>query len=58
MILIEARANVAEAKKRIASVCSNYEEIWLSEDRAELRCNVEDLAFCVMSTTLASLPQA
>jgi len=48
MILIEARVNVAETKKRIASICNSYEERWSSEDRAELLCNVEDLTFYVI----------
>jgi len=48
MILIEARVNVAETKKRIASICNSYEERLSSEDRAELLCNVEDLTFYVI----------
>jgi hypothetical protein len=55
MILIEARTNVAETKKKIAGICNNYEEIWSSEDRAELRCNMEDLAFYVIMISRFSI---
>jgi hypothetical protein len=48
MILIEARVNVAEAKKQIAGICNSYEEKWSSEDRAELLCGVEDLTLYVI----------
>jgi hypothetical protein len=48
MILLEARLNITEAKKRIVGICDSREERWRDEGRLEFLCNVEGLTLYVI----------
>jgi len=52
MFLLEVWSDLSGTRSKVSGICDRYEEIWTSEERLELLCDVGSLTFYVAAAGL------